>query len=283
VLTLVMAAVLSAGAALPAITGQDRPVRAVAPDVTAGDARDRAREIVARIQRADDEGDRAALRHLYEERTPFRSLNVDARLASRLIYWQGFALWRRAFNGFNESADPKDLERDLEQAVRDFEAAVDRDPAFVDARIGAISCLQNLTFLHRDEAARVQELVARFVRLFKESDAAEPDNPRLLWVRGASQWYNPPERGGGQSAALATYEKGLTLARAQRGAIKDPLEPAWGEPELLINLAWSNLNQTPPSAAAAEEYAQKALALVPYWHYVRDILLPQIRSAKGKR
>jgi hypothetical protein len=32
--------------------------------------------------------------------------------------------------------------------------------------------------------------------------------------------------------------------------------------------------------AAADRYAHQALALVPYWHYVRDLLLPQIRQAK---
>jgi hypothetical protein len=31
----------------------------------------------------------------------------------------------------------------------------------------------------------------------------------------------------------------------------------------------------------AEQYAQSALALVPHWHYVRDILLPQIRKKKA--
>ena len=34
---------------------------------------------------------------------------------------------------------------------------------------------------------------------------------------------------------------------------------------------------------AAERYARTALEIVPYWHYVRDILLPQILAAKAKR
>jgi hypothetical protein len=33
---------------------------------------------------------------------------------------------------------------------------------------------------------------------------------------------------------------------------------------------------------AAEQDARSALALVPYWHYVKDILLPQIAVAKAK-
>jgi hypothetical protein len=65
---------------------------------------------------------------------------------------------------------------------------------------------------------------------------------RMLWVRGAVQWYVGPERGGGQAAAMATYEKGLALARQRKSPEPDPLMPSWGEPELLMSLAWSNLN-----------------------------------------
>ena len=35
-------------------------------------------------------------------------------------YWRGFALWRRAINGFNETPYSKDLEEDLNGAIDDF-------------------------------------------------------------------------------------------------------------------------------------------------------------------
>jgi len=92
----------------------------------------------------------------------------------------------------------------------------------------------------------------------------------------------PPERGGGQDKALATYQKGLAAIREHKESTSDSLDPTWGEPELLASLAWSNLNRTTPDLKAAEQYAQAALKLVPYWHYVRDILLPQIRAAQTK-
>ena len=42
-----------------------------------------------------------------------------------------------------------------------------------------------------------------------------------------------------------------------------------------------NLNRATPDIAAAERFAQSALTLVPYWHYVRDILMVQIQKAKS--
>jgi hypothetical protein len=252
------------------------------------EARAAATSLVAQVRRADYEGDRAELRRLHGELAALSRSMDDPHLAPRVRYWQGFALWRRALNGFNESAGFGEQEQDLQQCLSEFEAALQLDPGFVDAKVGAISCLQNLTYLHRKDSTRVRQLVPRFVGLLKESLASASDNPRLLWVRGPSQWWSPPDLPPSQvrerqAAALATYKKGLELARQQKGSEPDPLEPSWGEPELLMSLAWAHLNKTTPDLRAAEEYAGEALALVPYWHYVRDILMPQIQAARDKQ
>jgi hypothetical protein len=237
--------------------------------------------IVARIQKADYEGDRRALVRLAAELAPY---TMNGPLASRARYWRGFALWRRALNGFNEKdADPKEIERDLAGAVAEFTEAVAKDPGFADAKSAAAACLWSLSWLNRDDAELRQKYLTDGVRRKDEAQKAEPDNPRVLWVVGGGEWYVPVERGGGQTKAIQTYERGLALARKQRGSVTDPLEPAWGEPELLMNVAWSQLNRATPDLNAAESNARAALAIVPSWHYVRDILLPQIREAKAKK
>lgn len=238
-------------------------------------------KIVTQIQRADYEGDRAALKRLFGELKPYAG---DAKLGSRVQYWRGFALWRRSLNGFNEAADPKELEDDLNQAVVEFDGALAKDPAFVDAKVGTGSCLMNLMYLNQKNPQRVQELMKRAVPLFAEAQKAAPENPRLLWVLGANYWYYTPERNGPDHArALQTYQTGLELARKARGTVSDPLDPSWGEPELLMNIAWANLHADVPDLAAADRYAHSALEMVPYWHYVRDILIPQIADAKAKK
>jgi hypothetical protein len=235
-------------------------------------------KLVAQIQKADYEGDRVALQHLYAYLDPFIA---DEKLTSRVRYWRGFALWRRAINGFNESADPKDLEHDLTQAIAEFKESAAKDPAFVDAKVGTISCLGNLAYLARGYGDRVQELIAQSSPLVKELRASSPENPRFVWVLGPILWNLPPERGGGQDKAIESYLKGLDAARKSKGTPSDPLEPSWGEPELLMSLAWSSLNRATPDLNAADQYAHSALALVPYWHYVRDILMAQIQTAKA--
>jgi hypothetical protein len=101
-------------------------------------------------------------------------------------------------------------------------------------------------------------------------------------VLGPNVFISPPERGGGQEKAIEMYEKGLELSR-KNTASDDRLEPSWGEAELLMNLAYSNLNKKTPDVDLAERQARAALEIVPYWHYTRDILLPQILAAKAKQ
>jgi len=252
-------------------------VVAVVVTVQAHSARSDVIEIVHHIQRADYEGDRAALKKLTNALGPF---DDKQRFGSRVLYWRGFALWRRAMNGAGHS-DVADMEADLVKAAADFRQAAAYDTSFVEARATEAFCLVNVAALNvGTEHAR--QLFRPAMAQFTEALNQAPDNPRILWMQGANQFYQPAEMGGGHSRALATYERGLELARQVQTSPSDPLEPAWGEPELLMSLAFANLHQAHPDVATARQYAERALAEVPYWHYVRDVLMRDIRRAQRR-
>jgi hypothetical protein len=235
-------------------------------------------QIVAQIQHADFAGDQVAMQKGYDDLKPFLE---NMALASRIRYWRGFAQWRRAINGFNDSIDPQELEQNLRTALDEFKIAIEKDPTFVDAKVGTISCLGCLAFMNRQDQARAKELVGQIMPLVKEATDIAAHNPRLIWVRGPILWNTPPERGGGHDKAIENYRRGLEVC-SKLTTSSDPLEPSWGKPELMMSLAYSYLNTTPSDVSAAERYARTALEVVPYWHYVRDILLPQILTAKAK-
>jgi hypothetical protein len=234
--------------------------------------------IVAQIQHADYAGDRAAMQKGYDDLKPFLE---NKELASRIRYWRGYAQWRRAINGFNDSVDPKELEQDLKTAVYEFNIALEKDPKFVDAKLGIMSCNGFLLFVEPKDEVRRKERIDRILALEKEATAMASDNPRLIWVRGPILWNTPSERGGGQDKAIENYQHGLEVC-SRINANNDPLEPSWGKPELMMSLAYCYLNANVADVNAAERYAREALEIVPYWHYVRDILLPQILAAKAK-
>ena len=187
-------------------------------------------------------------------------------------------MWRSALNGFNDGVDREELLADLELAETKFGQVRPRHSLAVEAKIGTASCLANraAVLYVRKETAKATDLLNRSRVLMKEMESQAVKNPRYLWVLGANLWYAPPDQGGGQSAAIQTYQLGLPAARAGT-APGDPLRPSWGEAELLMNLAWSSLHKSVPDLPAAASYVQSALHLVPYWHYVRDILVAQIQ------
>jgi hypothetical protein len=184
-------------------------------------------DIVLQIQRADYEGDRPALQRLHEALRPFIN---DNEFGNQVRYWQGFALWRRAINGFNDGVARPELQADLQHALDEFNAI---DPNVADAKVGALGCLSLLGYILVENGGQMQDAAVQAVfikmrQLRKDAEALAPDNPRLLWVMGPNVWKSPPEMGGGEAKAFAMYEKGLQLVRAQHGGRIDVLRPSWG-------------------------------------------------------
>jgi hypothetical protein len=83
--------------------------------------------IVKEVMLADYRGDRAAL-----DRLDVVLGELEGQtLGEYREYWRGFARWRRALNGFNETPTPADLSADLEEAIAHF-SKVTRIPPELD-------------------------------------------------------------------------------------------------------------------------------------------------------
>jgi len=235
-------------------------------------------ELIQRIVRADYEADRRALDRLYLEADAFLG---DPAVESRVRYWKGFAKWRRAINGANETIAPNDLATDAEIAAGEMRRAGDLDPAFPDARIGEMQCLGLVLFFERARLGNDQR-VSRLLALMADLRKTAPDNPRFVWAWGMAYFNFPPDKGGGAQNVIPAYLKALDKMRGGAIAPASPLDPTWGEAELNVNLAYSYLNQPSPNPVLAKKYVDEAVRLVPNWHYARDILRPQIEAAARK-
>jgi len=245
----------------------------------AGNDKARLSALVGEIRSADYRGDRAELRRLAGAIEDVRAEELRAAVA----YWKGFAWWRRGINGFNETPTPDDLRGDLEAAAIAFRAALERQPNWIEARAGLSGCLMNQAFLPGTDEARRKPLLEELRPLWRSTSEDGVDNPRVLWLLGGVQLAAPPPSGGDVARAEATMRRGLEAARreALAGPAPDGWTPTWGAAENLMNLAYLHATAT-RRRALARAYAEGALALVPHWHYVRDILLPQIDALPGE-
>ncbi|HTY42856.1 MAG TPA: hypothetical protein VMH79_13355 [Thermoanaerobaculia bacterium] len=230
-----------------------------------------AREVLA----ADYRADRAALERLDGElaRLP------DGPHSAYRDYWRGFALWRRAINGFNATPTPEDLASDLEKALARFKHSLERKPEWMEARLAMVGCWGNLLFLAGKDADRRQALLNDALPDLRYLMQNAGDNPRALWIKGGMEMSAPPPTGGDFAKAAATLEHGV--ASAWREALEPAVpawEPRWGGPENLMDLAYLYAHAPQPDRRAAMAYAQGAATAVPTWHYVREVLIPQIQA-----
>ena len=107
----------------------------------------------------------------------------------------------------------------------------------------------------------------------------EPNNPRVLWIQAVPYLVLPAARGGNIDRAIELYRKMIENSRPLQP--RSPF-PDWGRAEASMSLANAYLAKASPDVDEATVEAKEALRLQPEWHYVRDILMPQI-DAKRKQ
>ncbi|MBL8298291.1 MAG: hypothetical protein JNN30_08095 [Rhodanobacteraceae bacterium] len=212
-----------------------------------------------------------------------RTLSGLARSAAQptaAYYWSGYADWRFAINAANE--DPPDraaIRAALATASAAYQEALAADPGHVESQIALIGVIgMQLFFTPQDDPA-FRTLMDAGARISKALPPSAKQNPRLLWLRGGTEFFAPPPVGRGAEAAMNTYFRGIANA-ISTPAPADVAEPSWGLPELLMSAAYVSARLEDPDWDAAERYAQAALRLRGDWHYVKEVLLPDIRSKK---
>lgn len=232
--------------------------------------------LVGEVKSADYRGDRAALARL---ETLLAALDAGT-LGEYREYWRGFARWRRGLNGFNETPVPADLADDFERAIGHFRAALALRPGWIEPRIGLVGCGTSLMYLAGKDEAKSKALRAEYVPMFHAVEKESAENPRALWLVGGAQYGAPPPYGGNSAKAMATLGRGLSVAWSESAARPpaQPWEPTWGGPENLMSLAYISSHVPAPNRGQALAYARGALTAVPEWHYLRDVLLPQIEK-----
>ena len=225
---------------------------------------------------ADYRGDRAELARLDGELARLH----DGPLSEYRDYWRGFGAWRRAMNGFNATPTPDDLTPDLEKAVAQFQSALAKRPEWIEARLAMVGCWGNLLYLAGKDDARRKALLEEALPSFRWLMQNAGDNPRALWIKGGMEMSAPPPTGGDLAKAAATLEHGLACAWREALSSTDApaWEPRWGGPENLMDLAYLYSHAPKPERAVALAYARGALTAAPEWHYVRDVLMPQIEA-----
>jgi hypothetical protein len=230
--------------------------------------------IKAAVMSADYRGDLAGLAAL---RTQASEISNDSRFGYLADYWSGFASWRIVVNGAGAKLNADDAKANLAHAVIDFESSIRKKDDFADGYASAAAVHGWLAAYNRADQAAMKQEVDIFKRDINRALELEPNNPRVLWIEAVPYLVLPPERGGNIDHAIELYRTMLENSRPPQP--RSPL-PDWGRAEALMSLANADIMKPSPDVDQATVEAQEALRLQPEWHFVRDILIPQIEAKR---
>ncbi len=222
---------------------------------------------------------RADLPELASLRLRAAALSDDRNFGYLADYWSGFASWRTILNGTGTKMTRDEAKSHLEHAVADFESSIRKKNDFADGYAAAAAVHGWLAAYNSANPAAMNAEIENYKRLLNRALELEPANPRVLWIQAVPYRVMPPERGGNLDRAIELYHK--MVENSGPLTPQSPL-PDWGKVEGLMSLASAHISKPSPDVNAAEEEARAALQLQPDWHYVRDILIPQI-DAKRKQ
>ena len=223
---------------------------------------------------------RADLPELTSARLRAVALSDDPNFGYLADYWSGFASWRSVINGVSAKMTPDEAKAHLRSAVVDFESSIRKKSDFADGYAGAAAVHGWLAAYSGSDPANMNKEIDNYKRLITRALELEPSNPRVLWIRAIPFLVLPPERGGSIDKAIELYNK--MVENSVPPNPRSPL-PDWGKPEALMSLANAHIMKPAPDVNAATEEARAALALQPQWHYVKDILVPQIEAKRKQQ
>jgi hypothetical protein len=195
-----------------------------------------------------------------------RLATAPADRAPAIRYTVAYAAWRLAFG---RSVDPREQALLVDDAVTQLRTVLDVQPRHAEA-LGLLSGVYGAKISKAPDLGMT--LGPESGQLLSRALALEPDNPRLLLLRGQSLFHTPPEYGGSVREAETVLRR-ATEAFARVGA--DAPWPHWGRFDAHAWLGQA-LAARQDKAGARAEY-EKALALAPESGWVKYVLLPAVK------
>jgi hypothetical protein len=123
-----------------------------------------------------------------------------------------------------EETDTKKGDLFLDQADKYYEKVKQLDPENDETYVlGAMIANARIAM----DGTRYKQYGELFNENLEKAKAANPNNPRIYYLRGVSLFYTPPMYGGGATRAKPYFEKAKALfAKQDKSSV---MKPSWGE------------------------------------------------------
>jgi hypothetical protein len=221
--------------------------------------------VAAQLEKAVLSEDAAGIKDARSACLRLLAAGPPADRAALIRYTIAYAAWRLAFNPGISAKEQDDL---LADGVTQLKQAIEANSKFAEA-YGLLSSVYGAQIgknfdLGPTLGPATGELIGRAVDL-------EPDNPRVVLMRGMATFNTPAEYGGSTKEGEALFRRALLLFD------KEPAGkpwPNWGRFDAHLWLGQAMARHGDNAGARAEYKA--ALEIGPDSNWVRLVLLPQV-------
>lgn len=198
-----------------------------------------------------------------------RLLNSDAD-AGRIHYYLGYIDWRIT-GYFFSSGKTKEALPYIDDGIVHLEKSVENTPDFAEALALHSSLLGNKIGV---KPLLGMTLGMKSGALMGKAQALDPDNPRILFLSGQSDFYTPKMFGGSKKRALEKF--GLSVERFKEYETAGETDPDWGEEDAMIYLGIALMDQNDLEGAKVQFEA--ILERNPEHGWVKYALMPELEK-----
>lgn len=180
------------------------------------------------------------------------------------LYYIALCDYRLA-NYFLVSAEMDKVEPYLKEGQKYLERAMEMDPDFGELD-GLYAFLLGFEIAINQEKA--MSLGFQIFQYSSKSLEKSPENPRVHYMKGLSDFFTPQQYGGGPDPAIKSLTKSIELF--EKEDIQDPVKPSWGKDEAytFLGMAYNQKGET----EKAKQAFKKALEINPEFGLARDEL-----------
>ncbi len=237
-----------------------------------------AKELLLRGKELLDDGtNRRDIDVLLEARTIFEQVTNDDSLSMLAYYYAASASSDIATVLTDRGASGKrgEIRTHINYSIDNYEASVEIDETFAEGW-----ALLSTSYAHKISVSplRTVGLARKYNWAMSKALELEPDNPRIVLLKGIMDYNIPRIAGGNKERGIEGLKRAIDIFSEER--IEDPLMPSWGHAHAHMRLGIAYMDQR--ELEKARSSFERALEINPDFGWVKDELIPSLEKLESE-
>lgn len=174
-----------------------------------------------------------------------------------------------------ESGGRREIRAHINYAIDHLETAVEMDETFAEGWV-----LLSTSYAHKISVNPLNAVSLRrkYNRAMSRAIELEPDNPRIVLLKGIMDYNIPGILGGDKERAIAGLNRAASIFLEE--IVENPVMPSWGHDHAHARLGIAYMDQG--ELEMARSSFERALEINPDFGWVIDDLIPSLEEMESK-